>query len=218
MSNENSTVCSFVLPHWLVEYEKTLTDIDFASEDDESKMKVAIEISKQSVLKKTGGPFGCAIFTNNGEKSNLFAVGSNLVTTGKNCTLHGEMTAIQIGQKRLQSFSFSGKNCELYTSCAPCAMCLGAILWSGVDKVVCGATKEDAEAIGFKEGPVYPESYEYLKNSGVEVKHEVLRSEAVDVLNSYIENNGKIYNADASSIERSSSKDYAFRFRLRFSL
>jgi tRNA(Arg) A34 adenosine deaminase TadA len=183
--------CSFRLPEWLIEYENTLAGKHFSNLNDENKMEVAIEISRQNILRKTGGPFGCAIFKNNGQYSTLISVGSNLVTSCKNCTLHGEMTAIQIGQKRLQTFSFSSERCELFTSCAPCAMCIGAILWSGVSKVVCAAEKNDAEAIGFKEGPVFDESYKYLNESGIEVKHGVMRDKAVDILNLY---DGAIYN------------------------
>lgn len=186
--------CSFKLPEWLVEYEKNIKLVDFDIEDDIQKMKIAVQISKSNVLEKTGGPFGSAIFINDGKHSKLHSVGTNLVTTCNNCTLHGEMVAIQMGQKRIEHFSFSGGNYELYTSCEPCAMCLGAILWSGVKKVVCAATKDDAESIGFNEGPVFPQSYQSLKEADIKVRREVLRSEALDILKMYKKNDGKIYN------------------------
>jgi len=82
---------------------------------------------------------------------------------------------------------------ELFTSCEPCCMCLGATLWSGVSRIVCGATKDDAQAIGFDEGPVFEESYKHLEKAGVEVTRNVLREEAAKVLTRY-GTSGMIYN------------------------
>ncbi|HEX7024878.1 MAG TPA: hypothetical protein VF187_08680, partial [Gemmatimonadales bacterium] len=83
---------------------------------------------------------------------------------------------------------------ELVTSCEPCAMCLGAILWSGVTRVVMGASRQDATALEFEEGPVFPESYRYLESRGIEIVREVLRAEARAVLELYRERGGTIYN------------------------
>ena len=84
---------------------------------------------------------------------------------------------------------------ELFTSCEPCAMCLGATLWSGVQRVVCGAAREDASRLEFEEGPVFPESYNYLEHRGIAIVHNVLRDEARAVLELYRARSGKIYNA-----------------------
>ena len=99
----NQNVSSFELPPWLVEYENTCKGIDFNNNDDdnnnvvnnkklktdEEKMKIAIEVAKQSVIRKTGGPFGCAIFqiSEDEKSSKLFCLGSNLVTSANNCML-----------------------------------------------------------------------------------------------------------------------------------
>ncbi|KAL9187637.1 hypothetical protein ACHAXT_006015 [Thalassiosira profunda] len=90
------------------------------------------------------------------------------------------------GEKRKRQF-------ELFTSCEPCAMCLGATLWSGVSRIVCAATKTDAQAIGFDEGPVYEQSYEHLEKCGVKVTRNVLSEEAAKVLRRY-GSSGLIYN------------------------
>lgn len=87
----------------------------------------------------------------------------------------------------------SKRRFELFTSCEPCAMCLGATFWSGVSRMVCGATKEDAEAIGFNEGPVFEASYDHLREAGIEVTRRVLQKEAAKVLQDYGES-GLIYN------------------------
>lgn len=83
---------------------------------------------------------------------------------------------------------------QLYTSCEPCAMCLGAILWSGVRRVVFAARRDDAERLGFDEGPVFPETFAYLRRRGILVEGGPLRREAVAVLERYLALGGPIYN------------------------
>ena len=73
-------------------------------------------------------------------------------------------------------------------------MCLGATLWSGVKRVVYGAAREDASKLNFEEGPVFPESYQYLEDRGIEIVRNMLRSEAREVLELYRAKSGKIYN------------------------
>ena len=79
-------------------------------------------------------------------------------------------------------------------ACEPCAMCLGATLWSGVKRVVCGAGREDASRLAFEEGPVFPASYTYLEDRGITIVRDVLRAEARAVLERYRVKSGKIYN------------------------
>jgi tRNA(Arg) A34 adenosine deaminase TadA len=80
---------------------------------------------------------------------------------------------------------------EMVTSCEPCAMCMGATLWSGVRRVVWGAVREDAMALDFDEGPVFPETYEYLEARGIELARGVLREEARAVLDLYQARGGR---------------------------
>ena len=185
------------LPAWAEEEIAKYEGETFTS--DEAMMALAIYMSSRNVKEGTGGPFGAAIFERNLEtgEATLVSVGVNRVVTLGNSTLHGETVAIQLAQKKIGTFSLNGTNgvnqYELFTSCEPCAMCLGATLWSGVSRIVCGATKDDAEAIGFDEGPVFPQSYEYLEKSGVTVKKNVLREKGAKVLKKYGET-GLIYN------------------------
>jgi len=102
-----------------------------------------------------------------------------------------------MAQQRVGSFTLNAANLpahELFTSCEPCAMCLGATLWSGVRRVVYGAAREDASKLNFEEGPVFPESYKYLEDRGISIVRNVLRSEARAVLELYRTTSGKIYN------------------------
>ena len=162
---------------------------------DEERMRLAIAVSRENVERDTGGPFGAAIFES--DSGRLVAIGMNSVVRLNNCTLHGEMVAFMAAQARLGSFTLraeGGPAHELVTSCEPCAMCLGATLWSGVRRVVFGAGREDASRLRFDEGPVFPESYRYLEERGITIVRYLLRDEAVAVLERYREKSGTIYN------------------------
>mmetsp|Transcript_15494 Transcript_15494/g.20176 ORF Transcript_15494/g.20176 Transcript_15494/m.20176 type:complete len:223 (+) Transcript_15494:47-715(+) len=179
----------WTLPPWLYKYELSLKDKTFIT--DEEMMAVAIKISEINVKENSGGPFGCAIFERDLEtkKSKLFSVGANRVVPCNNSTLHGEMVAIQTAEKKLKSFSLKnakeGYEYIMCTSCEPCAMCLGGTFWALPAEMLCAATKSDAEAIGFDEGPVFPESYKALEAAGCKVKKEILQAEGAKVLNDY---------------------------------
>jgi tRNA(Arg) A34 adenosine deaminase TadA len=161
---------------------------------DEERMRLAIAVSRENVERETGGPFGAAIFQRSGR---LIAVGMNSVVRLNNCALHGEMVAFMMAQQVIGSFTLNAPGHpphELVTSCEPCAMCLGATLWSGVKRVVCGAGREDATRLSFEEGPVFPQSYAYLEARGIEIVRGVLRDEAKSVLEQYRAKSGQIYN------------------------
>lgn len=179
-------------PNWVTD----LVDFDTPHASDEDRMRVAIAVSRENVTRGTGGPFGAAIFECQSGK--LVAVGMNSVVRLHNCTLHGEMVAFMMAQQRVKSFTLAAPGMpehDLFTSCEPCAMCLGAALWSGVRRIVMGAAREDATKLNFEEGPVFPESYTYLEERGITIVRHVLRDEARQVLEEYRAGGGKIYNA-----------------------
>jgi tRNA(Arg) A34 adenosine deaminase TadA len=181
-----------------IEYPEWVDDVvnwNRRYESDHDRMRLAIALSRENVMRATGGPFGAAIFES--ETGRLVAVGMNSVVRLNNCTLHGEMVAFMMAQQRVGSFTLhrpGGPEHALYTSCEPCAMCLGATLWSGVRRVVYGAAREDASRLNFEEGPVFPESYAYLEARGINITRNVLRDEARAVLDLYRSRSGKIYN------------------------
>jgi tRNA(Arg) A34 adenosine deaminase TadA len=178
-------------PHWVDE----LVDWDREYQGDRERMRLAIAVARANVERSTGGPFGAAVFESNSGR--LVAIGMNSVVRYNNCALHGEMMAFMMAQQRVGSFTLGGPNLpdhELHTSCEPCAMCLGATLWSGVKRVVYGAGREDASTLNFEEGPVFPESYQYLEDRGITIARNVLRDEARAVLELYRSKSGKIYN------------------------
>lgn len=162
---------------------------------DAERMRLVIELAAENVERGTGGPFGAAVFER--ATGHLVAVGVNGVVRLNNSTAHAEMIALQLAERRIASYSLSADGHpahELFTSCAPCAMCLGAVLWSGVTRLVAAAQREDAERIDFDEGPVFAESYAYLRDRGIEVVNGVMRDEARAVLEEYRARGGAIYN------------------------
>lgn len=179
-------------PDWLT----TFADWEKSLESDEDRMRLAIALSRENVDRGTGGPFGALIVES--ETGKIVAAGTNSVARLNNCTLHGEMIAIMAAQQRLRSFSLAAPGMpshDLVTSCEPCAMCLGATLWSGVKRVISGAAREDATRLRFEEGPVFPQSYAYLEARGLSFTRNVLREEARAVLEQYRARGGLIYNA-----------------------
>ena len=113
-------------------------------------MRKAIELSVENV-KNGGGPFGAVIV----KGDEIVATGVNRVTAHNDPTAHAEVSAIREACRRLGTFDLSG--CEIYTSCEPCPMCLGAIYWARLDKMYYGNNKHDAAAIGFDDAFIYEE-------------------------------------------------------------
>jgi len=101
----------------------------------------------------------------------------------------------RVGSSTLRTPGGSGH--ELVTSCEPCAMCLGATLWSGVSRLVIGAERADAMSVGFEEGPVFAESYAYIAERGVETVRGIRRDEAARLLHAYRDRGGPIGNPDS---------------------
>lgn len=113
-------------------------------------MRRAISLSEQSV-RNGGGPFG-AVIARDGE---IVAEGSNSVTLDLDPTAHAEVSTIRRACRKLGTFDLSG--CEIYTSCEPCPMCLGAIYWAHLDRIYYACDRKDAARIGFDDDFLYQE-------------------------------------------------------------
>jgi len=183
----------FTLPDWI---QIILPDDKFVFTTVEDRMRFVIELARLNVRRETGGPFGAGVFES--QSGRLLAVGVNLVEAC-NCSLaHAEMVALSLAQKKVGSFDLGRDNdrvYELVTSTEPCAMCLGAIPWSGIRRLVCGAREEDARSIGFDEGDKPENWIQSLDQRGIGVLLDVLREEAREVLQYYREMGGVIYNS-----------------------
>lgn len=171
------------------------------------RMEVAIGLSLENVKRtnvsgQPGGPFGAVVFD---EAGCLVAPGVNRVMAENNSVLHAEIVALMLAQKKLGTFdlSFGGtRSLSLYTSTEPCAMCFGAVCWSGIGHLVCGAASRDAEAVGFDEGPRHPDWIRELEARGIRVATGLCRKEAAAVLRTYVAEGGIIYNAGGPPANR----------------
>ena len=161
----------------------------------EERMRFVIRLARHNVERRTGGPFGAGVFDSDGR---LVAPGVNIVVPSNCSMMHAEIIALALAQKRLGRYDISdgGRTYyEIVSSAEPCAMCFGAIPWSGVSKLVCGARDEDARRIGFDEGPKLQDWMQALESRGIQVTRNVLREEAISVLQYYVDIGGPIYNA-----------------------
>ncbi len=182
---------SIELPKWIV-HSLHKPGAVFSSPED--KMRFVIELSERNVRENTGGPFAAAVFEQN--TGRLISVGVNLVVSSGFSLAHAEIVAFSLAQKSLLQYRLSnrqGVSYELYSSCQPCAMCLGAIPWSGITALVCAAREEDARAAGFDEGQKPADWEKGLLQRQIQVRLDVLRREAADVLMNYFRQGGKIY-------------------------
>lgn len=184
---------TLVLPGWV---EELLPDPERTYPTEEDRMRLVVELSRLNVERGTGGPFGAAIFER--ETGRLLAPGMNLVVPSSCSVAHAEMVAIMIAQQVAGDFDLGSEGkpaYELYASTEPCAMCFGAIPWSGVRGLLCGARDEDARAVGFDEGAKLPDWITALEERGIPVKRDVLREDAARVLRDYANSGGEIYNS-----------------------
>lgn len=167
-------------------------DVEAAYSTDEARMALVVELARRNVA-HGGGPFGAAVFES--ESGRLVAPGANWVVPQRSSLLHAEIAAIVFAEVRVGKHSLASGNYELFASSEPCAQCLGATVWSGVRRLVCGAAVSDAEAIGFDEGPRRADWVAELEARGIAVTLGILSTEAREVLRAYAASGGPIYNA-----------------------
>ena len=134
-------------------------------------MKMAIEFAEYNITNGLGGPFGAVIV----KDGVLIAGSANKVIPENDPTAHAEMAAIRLACKKLNTYNLSG--CEIYTSCEPCPMCLGAIYWARIDKIYYANTKVDAAEIGFDDYFIYEEMNCEMPNRKIPCE-QLLRDEA----------------------------------------
>ncbi len=149
----------------------------------EECMRRAIALSEENV-KNGGGPFA-AVIVKNGE---IVAEGANRVTSDFDPTAHAEVSAIRAACKKLGTFILSGY--EIYTSCEPCPMCLGAIYWSHLDKIYYGNNRQDAAKIDFDDDFIYQEIPLPLEKRRIPMEN-LLRGEALNCFKIWSEKTDK---------------------------
>jgi tRNA(Arg) A34 adenosine deaminase TadA len=178
------------LPEWI---DALVREHGAAAESLDQRVAFAIELARRNVEEGTGGPFAAAVFEI--ATGRLIAPGVNIVVPSRCSSAHAEVVALAVAQQAVGAHQLGqGAACELVTSCEPCTMCMGATLWSGVSRLVCAARDEDATGVGFDEGPKPADWVEQLARRGIEVVRDVQREKAADVLRSYRDGGGEIYN------------------------
>ncbi len=140
--------------------------------DKKDFMKKAIELSIKN-MDRGGGPFG-AVIVKDGE---VIAESANSVTIDNDPTAHAEVNAIRSAAKKLGTFDLSG--CEIYSSCEPCPMCLGAIYWAKIDSLYFGNNKKDADNIGFSDNFIYQEIEKHYSERNLKTE-TMMRDEAIE--------------------------------------
>ncbi|MFP4025494.1 MAG: nucleoside deaminase [Thiohalospira sp.] len=150
----------------------------------EDFMREAVKLSLANV-DEGGGPFG-AVIVKDGE---IIAKGVNLVTSSNDPTAHAEINAIREATQKLGTFDLSG--CEIYSSCEPCPMCLGAIYWARLDKIYFANTKSDAKNIDFDDSFIYEELEKPIENRRIPTK-QMLREEALAAFEKWRDKEDKI--------------------------
>ena len=133
--------------------------------NEEKFMAEAVVLSQKSLDTNSGGPFGCVIVKNN----EIIGRGNNQVTGTNDPTAHAEIVAIREACKNLNSFQL--EDCEIYTSCEPCPMCLGAIYWARPKKVYFANSRKDAADIGFDDSMIYDEIKAPVENRIISLQH-----------------------------------------------
>ncbi len=148
-------------------------------------MDEAIAISREGMRSDQGGPFGAVVV----KDGKIVGRGNNQVTSTDDPTAHAEVVAIRDACKNLGTFQLDG--CELYTSCEPCPMCLGAIYWARPDKVFYANTRQNAAKIGFDDEFIYQEIEKPLNDRKIPFQ-QIDREEAIKVFEEWDAKDDKV--------------------------
>jgi len=140
----------------------------------EKFMRMAIELSEKNVNQNLGGPFGAVIV----KDGVVVASSANRVIPENDPTAHAEIAAIRLACTKLSTHNLSG--CEIYTSCEPCPMCLGAIYWAQIDKIYYANTRTDAAGIGFDDEFIYKEAEKSFDKRKLPCV-QLMRQEALEI-------------------------------------
>lgn len=182
------------MPEWA---ESALDELPEFLPTPEERMAAVIEFSRQNFLRNTGGPFAAGVFER--ESGRLVVIGVNRVMPHNCSSAHAEIMALSLAQKMLNNYDLGADGMpdhELVVNWRPCAMCFGAVLWSGVRSlVIAGDGPELEEITGFDEGPVSPDWREELSRRGISLTEDVLRDKAIEAYREFAASQNTVYNA-----------------------
>ncbi len=165
--------------------------------DDEARMRWVIELARMNFVRNTGGPFAAAVFET--ATGRAVSIGVNRVVPGRCSSAHAEVMALSLAQQAIGGHDLGGPGQPAYqivVNWAPCAMCCGAICWSGVRSVVIAGSGPEMEALtGFDEGPLHPHWPDELRRRGIAVRDGVLRTESLEGFRQFAASGRPVYNA-----------------------
>jgi tRNA(Arg) A34 adenosine deaminase TadA len=166
----------------------------------DARMRWVIRFSELNIDHETGGPFAAGVFES--ETGRLVTIGVNRVMASNCSSAHAEVMALSLAQQSIGHFDLGssdaeigGQSYQLVVNWRPCAMCYGALIWSGVRSlVIAGSGPELEEITGFDEGPIHPEWRQELLKRGISVTDNVLTAEAISVYEKFRRKGAYVYN------------------------
>jgi tRNA(Arg) A34 adenosine deaminase TadA len=190
---------TLTMPKWFAEESEAWPERLASVED---RMRLVIRLARLNYERGTGGPFAAAVCEK--RSGRLIAAGVNRVVPLHCSSAHAEIMALSLAQQRLATFDLGGPGLpehQLVVNWRPCAMCYGALLWSGVRSLVLAGSDEAMERLtGFDEGPIHPEWAVELARRGVEVIDGVLRQEALEVFHDFQRSGSPVYNGRQGAV------------------
>lgn len=185
---------SVSLPEWAEKELETMRGQVYESLED--RMKPVIRFSRLNFEHDTGGPFAAGIYEKDTGK--LLVIGVNRVVPTNMSAAHAEVVAISLAQNLLNTFDLGGKDLPVYqlvVNWRPCAMCYGAIPWSGIRSlVIAGSGNEVEEITGFDEGPIHPDWRRELEKRDIDVTEDIMNAEAIQVFRDFAASDRLVYN------------------------
>jgi len=182
------------LPDWVADELKGLPP---ALETLEERMETVIRFSRLNFERKTGGPFAAGVFER--DTGRIVSLGVNRVVPRDCSSAHAEIMALSLAQRRLGTFDLGGPGQpahQLVVNWRPCAMCYGALVWSGARVLAIAGSGPELEALtGFDEGPIHPDWKAELDARGIEVVDGVLQERAVAVFRAFAASGQLVYNS-----------------------
>lgn len=181
------------LPSWA---PPLIAELPAAFDSLEQRMQLVIDWARLNFERDTGGPFAAAVFET--ESGRLVSIGVNRVVPGSCSSAHAEIMALSLAQRRLGSFDLGAAGMpahQLVVNWRPCAMCFGALPWSGVSSlVIAGGGPKLDELTGFDEGPVPADWIAELEKRGIRVHEDVLHDAAWRVFVDFAKSGRAVYN------------------------
>jgi tRNA(Arg) A34 adenosine deaminase TadA len=194
MEHHPGSAFTLTLPDWAVDELKKLPSHMPTLEE---RMAVVLRFSRLNFERGTGGPFAAGVFER--DSGRLVVIGVNRVVPSNCSSAHAEVMALSLAQHILGTYDLGGAGMpdhQLVVNWRTCAMCYGAVIWSGIRSLVLAGDGPELEEItGFDEGPIHPEWDKELAKRGIELVRDVLHDQSVQIFRDFAASGSLVYNA-----------------------